>query len=134
MKFNDTDINTNIDISNSNNSGEKHLTLRWVAMSVMCAALVACGGGSSDSAEDSSAADGSIAKTCAQEGNNVSVTQEGCLTYFGNNDQTVACTGANTLHMLTGKGWTREELVRSGSKTTAGNGQFGFNQLTLRCV
>ncbi|GAA6143817.1 hypothetical protein [Hydrogenophaga sp. 5NK40-0174] len=132
MKFNDTDIHLNL--SNSNSSRENHPALRWAAMSVVCAALVACGGGSSDSAEDSSAADGSIAKTCAQDGNNVSVTQDGCLTYFGNNDQTVACTGANTLHMLSGKGWTREELVRGGSKTTAGSGQFGFNQLTLRCV
>ncbi len=130
MKFNNTDI----DINTSNKESKNMALQRWAAVSLVCAALVACGGGSNDSADDSSAADGSIAKACAQDGNNVSVTQEGCLTYFGKNDQTVACTGANTLHMLSGKGWTREELVRSGSKTTAGNGQFGFNQLTLRCV
>lgn len=95
------------------------------------AALTACGGGSDDS--DTSAS-GAITKTCAKDGNNVSVTQEGCLTEFGKNTQTVACSGSNTLHVLTGTGWTRDALVQGGSRTTSGNGQFGFNGAVLRCI
>lgn len=97
---------------------------------LLCTALIGCGGGSDGSDTSTS---GTITKTCAKDGNNVSVTQEGCLTEFGNNTQTVACSGSNTLHVLTGTGWTHDALVQSGSKTTSGNGQFGFNGAALRC-
>jgi hypothetical protein len=95
-------------------------------------ALTACGGGS-DSADSGDASD-TITKACAREGNNVSVTQDGCLTEYGKNTQTVACSGSNTLHVLTGTGWSLDFLKSSGSKTTAGNGQFGFNDVVLRCI
>lgn len=95
--------------------------------------LTACGGGS-DSADSSNGAPGIISKACSRSGNNVSVTQEGCLTAFGNNTQTVACSGSNTLMTLTGTGLTLNNLIQGGSKTTAGNGQFGFNEVSLRCI
>jgi hypothetical protein len=80
-------------------------------------ALTACGGGS-DSADSGDASD-TITKACAREGKNT---------------QTVACSGSNTLHVLTGTGWSLDFLKSSGSKTTAGNGQFGFNDVVLRCI
>ena len=97
----------------------------------MSLALTACGGGSDGA--DNGAAPGTITKSCDRSGNNVSVTQDGCLTEFGRNTQTVACSGSNPLHVLTGTGWTLEALKQSGSRTTAGNGQFGFNDVVLRC-
>ncbi len=110
--------------------GAKPLLLAGLLATV----LSACGGGSdSESAASEDAASGTITQRCAQTSGTVVVTQEGCLTEFGNNKQTVACTGTTTLHMLTGTGWTRDQLVASGSKTTAGNGQFGFNGVVLRC-
>ena len=96
----------------------------------LSAALTACGGGS----DSGDSADGTISKTCVRDGNDVSVTQDGCLTEFGKNTQTVACSGSNTLHVLTGTGWTHDALVQSGSKTTSGNAKFGFNEVVLRCI
>ncbi|WP_374409649.1 hypothetical protein [Hydrogenophaga sp.] len=114
-----------------------HFTRQFLAQGtaalLLGAALTACGGGS-DSADNGGAASGAITKACVQEGNNVSVTQDGCLTEFGKNTQTVACSGSNTLHVLTGTGWTHDALVQSGSKNTTGSGQFGFNGLVLRCI
>lgn len=94
------------------------------------AALTACGGGS-DSADNSAAAD-SISKTCAVNGNTVSVTQDGCLANVGNNTQTLVCSSPSTLHMLTGTGLTRDQVIQSGSKNTSGGG-VSINGVSLVC-
>lgn len=100
---------------------------------LLSAALTACGGGS-DSADNGSA-NGTISKTCAINGDTVSVTQEGCLASFGNNTHSLVCSGTNTLHMLTGTGLTRDQVVLGGSSITSGRSKIGLvNGLYAVCI
>lgn len=95
-------------------------------------ALSACGGGS-DSADSNSSAAGTITKECARSASSVSVTQEGCLANVGNNTQTLVCSSPSTLHMLTGTGLTRDQVIQGGSSTTSGGG-ISINGVSLRCI
>lgn len=113
-----------------------HFNSRFFAQSctavLLGAALSACGGGS-DSADDNDAASGTITKECARSGNSVSVTQEGCLANVGNNTQTLVCSSSNTLHMLTGTGLTRDQVIQGGSSNTSGGG-ISINGVSLKCI
>lgn len=96
-------------------------------------ALSACGGGSdNDSADNNSSAAGTITKECARSGSSVSVTQEGCLANIGNNTQSLVCSTSRTVHMLTGTGLTRDQVIQGGSSVTSGGG-ISINGVSLRC-
>lgn len=109
-----------------------NLFLLSAAALVLSTALTACGGGS-DSADDAGSASGTITRECTRSGNSVSVTQEGCLANVGNNTQTLVCSSPNTLHMLTGTGLTRDQVIQGGSKNTSGGG-ISINGVSLVCV
>lgn len=123
--------------------------------------LVACGGGGSGDNVNSSGASNSgstntggnnsgstntggnnsgssnnavITASCSSndEGKSYIVTTSGCLIKTSSNTQTSVCTSSNTMKMLTGSGFTKDQVIAGGSSFTAGN-NLSINGVIYKC-
>lgn len=118
------------------------------ALCLISGLLVACGGGGSGdnvSSSGSSSNSGSstntgssnqvITTSCSttDSGKTYLITTSGCVVTASSNTQTGVCTSATTIKLLTGTGFTKEQVVNQGSSFTSSNG-VTINGITYKCA